>query len=253
MSAVTSRPLPRPFVACFLYAIRVCVPPRRWALLALPAGAAVLFGLLARLIEAPTRLQAFNDVTLGLFGLVLPFACLVVGDAVLGAETRSGALANTWLSPTPYSVIVLARWSAGWLLASIALVPGMAVAALVAGVPEALGPLVLSMIAGAAAYVALFVVIGATFVRSSILWSLGLLFLGERLLGAVLTGIAQLSPLWQAWNVYAGLVDDSEGILYDHIPSGWGAVVRLAVITAVCLVLATRRIRHIKLAGGGGD
>lgn len=250
-ASAATRPLASPFVACFLYAVRVCVPPKRWALLALPAGASVLFGLLARLIESPSRLEAFNDITLGLFGLVLPFACLVVGDAVLAAETRSGALANTWLSPTPFRVIILARWTAGWLLTCVALLPGVALAALVAGAPEALGPVLLAMAAGGGAYVALFMVIGATFARSSILWSLGILFLGERLLGAVLTGIAQLSPLWQAWNVYAGLVDDADDILYENIPEGWSAVVRLALITAVCLLGATRRLQRIKLSGSG--
>lgn len=256
-AATSSRPLPGRFVACVLYAVRVCVPPKRWALLAVPAAGAVLFGLLATVIDDPSPFGAFSSVTEGLFGLVLPFACLVVGDAVLGAERRSGALALTWLTPTPFATIVLARWLAGWAVASVALVPAMALAALVAGVPELLVAVEVATVAAAAAYVALFVVVGATFQRAA-LWSLGIVLLGERLLGAALAGVAQLSPQWLARNAYAGLAleadlgrsaTDSYVIVRNGVPLGWGAVVRLVLLTSVFLVLAERRIRRLRLAG----
>ena len=61
----------------------------------------VLFGLLA----APSttrRRSAFARVAAdGIFGLVVPIAALVIGDAVLGAEIRSGMFHFTWLSPDP--------------------------------------------------------------------------------------------------------------------------------------------------------
>ena len=240
--------LPTPFVACFVYALRVCVPPKRWALLAIPTVGAILFGLLARVIDDPTPEGAFNSVTNGLFALVLPFACLVVGDAVLGAERRSGALGLTWLSPTPFHTIVLARWRAGWTIAAVALGPAMAMAALLAGVPDAVGPLLVATLAAAAAYLGLFIVVGAAFQRAA-LWSLAIVLLGERLLGAVLAGIAQLSPQWLAQTTYAELGPDAENLLRDGVPSGWGAVIRLAILTVVTLALAERRVRHLTLAG----
>jgi hypothetical protein len=49
----------------------------------------------------------------------------------------------------------------------------------------------------------------------------------------VFTGLAPAGPLFHR----AG------------IPDGWGAVVRLAIITAVALAVATWRLRAIKLAG----
>ena len=48
------RALPKPFVAAFAYALRICVPPKRAALLALPCAGALLFGLLAHTVEDPT-------------------------------------------------------------------------------------------------------------------------------------------------------------------------------------------------------
>jgi hypothetical protein len=244
------RALPRPFVAAFVYALRICVPPKRAVLLALPCAGAVLFGLLARTAQAPTPADRFNTISGALFGLILPLACLVVGDAVLGAEVRAGTFGLTWLSPVRFSTIVLARWSAGWLVAAGALVPAMVLSAAVAGDPEAVAPLMLAVVAGTAAYLALFVFIGATFRRAA-WWSLAIVLLGERLLGAVLTGIAQLSPQWLTTMVYAGLARDAHGLERAGMPTGGAAVGRLALLTVVFVLLAVRQIRRLRLTGVG--
>jgi ABC-type transport system involved in cytochrome c biogenesis permease component len=243
------RALPRPFAALFVYALRICVPPKRAILLALPCVGALLFGLLAHTVDDPTPAGRFNTISGALFGLVLPLACLVVGDAVLGAEVRAGTLGLTWLSPVPFSTIVLARWSAGWFVAAAALTPALSLSAAIAGVPDAVGPMALSSIAGTAAYLALFVFIGAA-VRRAAWWSLGIVLLGERLLGAVLTGIAQLSPQWLATMVYAGLVPDPGGLEREGMPTGGAAVGRLALLTVVFVALAVWRIRRLRLTSG---
>ena len=95
------------------YALRACLPTRRRLGLLLPALGAVLFGLLAHLVRGPTRLHGFAEVsTSGLFGIVLPIGSMVIGDAVLGAEVRSGTMHFTWLSPVPRWKIVVGRWLA---------------------------------------------------------------------------------------------------------------------------------------------
>lgn len=248
MSVSTSeRNLHRPFAALVGYALRICVPPKRAALLALPCAGALLFGLLARTIDDPTPAGRFNTISGALFGLILPLVCLVVGDAVLGAEVRAGTFGITWLSPVPFWTIVLARWVAGWAVAAGVLTPAMALSAAIAGVPEAIGPIALATVAGTAAYVALFVFIGVA-TRRAAWWSLGLVLLGERLLGSVLTGIAQLSPQWLATMVYAGLVPDGGRLERAGMPTGWAAVARLALLAVVLVVLAAWRIRRLKLA-----
>jgi hypothetical protein len=243
-----ARALPHPFVAAFVYTLRICVPPKRAALLALPCAGALLFGLLAHAVDDPTPAGAFNTITGALFGLILPLACLVVGDAVLGAEIRTGAFGLTWRSPVPFSVIVLARWSAGWLVAAGALVPAMALSAIIAGVPEAVGPIAVATAGGTAAYLALFVFIGATFRRAA-WWSLGVVLLGERLLGGVLPGIAQFSPQWLATMVYAGLAPEGSVLERSGMPTGGAAVGRLALLTIVFVALAVWRIRRVRLGG----
>jgi ABC-type transport system involved in cytochrome c biogenesis permease component len=245
-----ARPLPGPFAAAFVYALRICVPPKRALLLALPCAGALLFGLLARTVGEPTPSLRFATLSGALFGLVLPLASLVVGDAVLGAEVRAGTFGLTWLSPVRFSTIVLARWAAGWLVAVAALVPAMALSALIAGAPEAIGALTISVVAGTAAYVALFVFLGAAFKRAA-WWSLAIVLIGERLLGGVLTGVAQLSPQWLATMVYAGLGPAGAELERGGMPLGMAAVVRLAVLTVVFVVLAVWRIRRFKIAHVG--
>jgi len=136
------------------------------------------------------------------------------------------------------------------LVAAGALVPALALSAVIAGAPEAAGPIALAAVAGTAAYLALFVFIGATFRRAA-WWSLGIVLLGERLLGSVLTGIAQLSPQWLATMVYAGLGPNADWLERAGMPIGTAAVGRLALLTVVFVLLAVRRIRRFPIAGDG--
>ncbi len=242
-----ARRSPSPLAAILGYTLRVCVPKRR-VLLVLPVAGAVLFGLLSRTVSDETAVSAF--VLVGgsaMHTLILPITCLVIGDALLGAEIRSGVFAFTWLTPVRYATIILGRWLGGCLLATAILAPGAALAAIVAGAPEAVVPSMIAVMTGAAAYLALFLAIGATFKRP-VVWSLALVILVERLLGAALAGIAQLLPGWLADAVLVGLTDVSDDLHRDGIPHGWAAVVRLAIVAAVGLAIATRRLRHLRPA-----
>jgi ABC-type transport system involved in multi-copper enzyme maturation permease subunit len=228
------------------YTLRVCVPARR-VLLLLPLAGAVLFGLLSRVSDEPA-VTAFAQVAgTAMHTLILPITCLVVGDALLGAEIRSGVFAFTWLSPVRYRTIVVGRWLGGCLIASAILVPGAVVAAVLAGAPSSAGPAAVAVVAGSAAYLALFLAIGATFKRP-VVWSLALVIIIERLLGAALAGIAQLSPGWLAQAVLVGLTDASSDLQRNGVPHGWTAVVRLILVTVVGLVLATRRLGRLRPA-----
>ena len=245
----TGAKLPRPFVAVVGYTLRACLPVKRWFGVLLPCVGALLFGWLTQ-IDARADASAFADVAEGgLFRLILPLTCLVIGDAVLGADVRSGTFPLTWLSPVPFRVIVAGRWLGGWLVALVTLVPAMALATLVAGVPEAAGPMAVAAAAGASAYIALFLLIGVL-VRRSALWSLAIVLLGEWLLGTPLTGIALVSPLWEAQQAFAGLWEYGDLIARSGMPSGWGAVLRLAILTLVALAIATWRVAHMRPLGG---
>lgn len=246
-----------PFVAVVGYTLRGCLPAKRWWGVLLPCLGAVVFGWLARLAHTSeddvSAVEAFGVVAQqGLFGLVLPLTCLVIGDAVMGADIRSGTFPLTWLSPVSLRTIAVGRWFGGWLVATVTIVPALALSAVVAGVPapgRAAVAMALSAFTGSAAYIALFIMIGA-WVRRSAVWSLAIVALGERLLGQALSGIAQLSPMWEAQQVYAGLGPGGYQLERDGTPQGWGAVVRLALVVVVTLAVATWRLRRLSPTGG---
>jgi ABC-type transport system involved in multi-copper enzyme maturation permease subunit len=217
-------------------------------LLAACAGM-LLFGLLAHAIDRSPE-WAFAVVSAeGILGLAIPIGALVVGDAILGAEIRGGTFHFTWLSPTPIWQIVLGRWVGGSLVAVVTIAPTVVLAAVLAGAPSLMGPIALAASVETVSYLAVFIAIGCLTRRTAV-WSLAYVFLIERLLGAALTGIAQLSPTWESRAILVGLIDEVPVRLErDGIPIGWAAVGRLAVVTVVVLAIAVWRMRHLRLAG----
>jgi ABC-type transport system involved in multi-copper enzyme maturation permease subunit len=247
-STTQTRPRSR-FGAIISYTLRACFPPKRWVAILLPCAAAVLFGLLTRAVDDPPARAFANVAAEGIFGLLMPIAALVVGDSVLGAEVRAGTFHFTWLSPVPTWQIVLGRWIGGSLVALATIAPSCALAAVVAGVPQDAGPAFLAAAVGSVAYIAVFIAIGCLTRRTAV-WSLAFVFLVERLLGAVLTGIAQLSPMWESRAIFVAFADDAPRRLErDGIPAGGAAIVRLVIVSVVVLVLANWRMSHMRLSG----
>ncbi len=180
----------------------------------------------------------------------MPIAALVIGDAVLGAEIRGGTFLFTWMSPTPIWQIVLGRWIGGSLVALVDDRSGMRPRGGRRRHPgRAPGRSSWPPPSEAVSYIAVFIAIGCLTRRTAV-WSLAFVFLVERLLGAALTGIAQLSPTWESRAIFVGLLDDPpERLVREGIPAGGGAIVRLLVVSAVALAVATWRMRHLRLSG----
>jgi hypothetical protein len=244
----TARPRPR-LIALVLYTWRSCLPPKRWFALLLPCAGAVLFGLLSYAVQGP-RDQAFaNTAAEGIFSLAVPIAALVIGDAVLGAEVRAGTFHFTWLSPTPTWMIVVGRWIGGSAVALVTIAPACALAAVVAGRRPDADAAFFAAVWASVAYVAIFIAIGCMTRRTAV-WSLAFVFLVERLLGAALTGIAQISPQWESRAIFVSYIDTPPArLIRDGIPDGGAAVLRLLIVAAVALLLANWRMRHMRMAG----
>ncbi len=247
-ATVAGRPRRR-FVALFVYTLRSCFPLKRWAAVLLPCAGVLLFGLLSHASDATADRAFANIAAEGIFSLVVPIAALVIGDSVLGAEVRAGTFAFTWLSPAPIWQIVVARWLGGVAVAFVSIVPACALAAVVAGSPSSAGPAALAAAGASVSYVALFIAIGCITRRTAV-WSLAVVFLLERLLGAALTGIAQLSPTWESRAIFVGYLDSPPSrLVRDGIPAGGGAIVRLLLVTVVTLAVAQWRMGRMRLSG----
>lgn len=241
-------PLTR-YTALVGYVFRACMPTKRLAALSLPVGAILLSGVLTNVAGQAGDNRDFSLIVATIvFGLALPLGSLIIGDSVLGAEVRSGTLAFTWLTPTRFAEIATARWLGGWLVCLVTLVPASALAAIIGGVSDEAGHLALAAAAGTSAHVALFIAIGALTRRAAV-WSLGVVFIIERLLGAALSGVAQLSPTWEGQAVYVGLGNVDSVLHRSGISEGKAAVIRLALLTVAFLALATWGLRKMKLAG----
>jgi ABC-type transport system involved in multi-copper enzyme maturation permease subunit len=244
----TDRPRSR-FLAILVYTLRSCIPPKRRFAVLLPCVGAVLFGLLALAIDDTAERAFANVAAEGIFGLVVPIAALVIGDSVLGAEERAGTFQVTWLSPTPAWQIVIGRWLGGSFVALVTIVPACALAAVVAGAPSSAGPAALAAAVGSVAYVAIFIAIGCLTRRTAV-WSLAFVFLVERLLGAALTGIAQISPTWESRAIFVGYLDDvPTRLVREGIPQGGDAIVRLVLVSVIALAVAIWRMRHMHFSG----
>lgn len=249
MTAPLTAPRARPpIVAIVGYTLRTCLPGKRWVGILLPCAAAVLFGLLVHALEGAADEDFARVASYALFALVLPVTCLVVGDAVLGAEIRTGSFAFTWLSPVSVWQIVVGRWLGGTIVAAGCLGVSFALSAVVAGAGSSVAGVALGAAFGAMAYVAVFIAIGCIARRAAV-WSLAFVFLVERLLGAALSGIAQLSPSWEARAAFVDIANAPSDLVREGIPQGAAALVRLAVITAVALTLAAVRLKRLKLSG----
>lgn len=237
-----------PIVALVTYTLRTSLSGKRWIGILVPSMAAILFGLIARTLAGSAASQFADVASTALFPLILPVTCLVVGDAVLGSEIRAGSFTFTWLSPVPTWQIALSRWCGGAIVASACTAASFALSAAVAGAGPSAGGAATAAAFGSMAYVAIFLAIGCVARRAAV-WSLAFVFLVERLLGTALAGVAQLSPGWEARAAFVSFVDGPANLVREGIPAGSGAVVRLTMITAAALVIATTRLTHLKLSG----
>ena len=213
MTATTTCRRGRPrsqLVAIIRYTLQSCLPPRRWAAVLLPCFGARGLRAARRAACPVTADERFANVAAeAIFALTMPIAALVVGDAVLGAEVRAGTFHFTWLSPTRLWRIVVGRWIGGAIVVT---------RHDRAGVRARCARRRCAVRAPAPAFIAgggrersptsrVFIAVGCITRRTAV-WSLAIVFLVERLLGAALTGIAQISPTWLSRSTFVGLLDD---------------------------------------------
>ena len=226
--------------------LRAALGRKRAFLLAIPPAILVLVTLA---LKASHPAAPWPGRILGDFGftVVLPLTALVIGSSVLGAEIDDGSIVHLLATPVRRSAVIVTKFVIG----AVATMVFVAVPELIAGIiaSGAVGKLAFGLFVGALAgsviYNALFVMLSVLTTRAI---AVGLLYvlIWEAVLGNFVSGARLLSVEQYSLGVANSIAH------YPALNAGLKlstALIMGAIVTAVTLVLATRRLSEFTLKG----
>ncbi|MBO0832482.1 MAG: ABC transporter permease [Actinobacteria bacterium] len=227
--------------------LRATLGRKRAVLFALPAIVLIaLTALLAKTADSPVWPPEFLG-TVGL--LVVALTSLLIGSSVLGGEVEDGSIVHLLATPVSRRSVVLSKYAVAvlltWLFAALPLyVAG--VIAKGAGNSLTIG-LFVGALAGTAIYVALFVLLTASFSPGRAL-AIGLLYvlLWEGLLANLVPGVGLLSVEHYALGIANSIAHNNA--LHANVNTGTGIGMGAAVVV-VALVVAIRRLSAFSVKG----
>lgn len=227
--------------------LRAALSRRRAVLFALPA--ILLIGISA-VLKATATGAAWPPQVLGTVGyLMLALTALIVGGSVLGAELDDGSILHLLATPVPRRTIVLSKY-----LVAVALTVAFAAVPVYLAGAIATGPatkltigLLVGALAGAVIYNAIFLMLTAVVSPGPAL-AIGLLYilLWEGLLASLVPGVGLLSAEHYSLAIANSIAHN--GALHANLTAGTGTGMGI-VVTAVCLVLATRSLSAFNIKG----
>jgi ABC-2 type transport system permease protein len=235
----------RAFAAIVRVSLRQVVGGRRWIVLSLLALLAPIVMWLSSFdLTAAQAVARYEDWPLPiLLLLVLPVTCLVVGSGALGDERRDGTLSFLLVRPIPRSTITAAKLAAAWLAATLIAGTAGALAAATVAVRAstwaALLPTVVAVAVTAAAYCAVFMLLGHITSRA-VLVGLVYLFVWESVVSFAAPSLANVSLSRIGLTAYVGMVPGSAQNLAEPLgslaPGAGGAVVKAFAISLICIL-----------------
>jgi ABC-2 type transport system permease protein len=253
-------------IAIFSLSLRALGSRRRLIvlglLLAVPALVAIAFTLSKSDSDGLRfAVELFDNV---LLPVLIPLTALIVGSSALGHEVEDRTLVYLTLRPVSRVAIVAAKYLAAFvivialvevsvvatfLIASQKTVAGP-VAALATQLDKgnALGALMLASLAGSAAYISLFLLLGLVLPQRGLLVGLAYVLAWEGVAAGVSSALATLSVRRYVQGVLDARLNSST--LAAIVPlslSGVGGLLGIVVITAAGLVLTTWVLRRIQL------
>lgn len=212
------------------------------ALVALPLLAAAVFHLAD---STSTPAEFADNVTRRLVAsAIMPLVLLLVGTASFGNEVSDRTLVYLFTKPLPRWRIVVPKLAGPLLVGGLPVAVSGAVAVAVIGEGDVGGAAAtgLGLLAGAAAYAAVFTWAGLA-TRHALVIGLVYVFVWEAVLAAYLDGVRFLSIRRFTLAVIQGLDDDRLRTL-DHSPSGLtGAILVLVVVAGFGLLTVHRLAR----------
>jgi ABC-2 type transport system permease protein len=232
----------------FTLTLRQLAGSRRWWLVLVLAVLPLLAALLFRAAETTHSAAEYaDDVTSTLIAsAILPLVMLLLGVAAFGNEVGDRTLVFLTTKPIARWRIVLPKLLAVLVVGGVpvALSAGIAVALILGGDASAAFATGLGLLAGAAAYAAIFAWAGLA-TRHALLIGLVYIFIWEATLAAYLDGIRYLSVRRFALGLVHGL-DTSRLATIDVVLLGTpGAIAGIVVVLAGFTVLTVRRLSRM--------
>ena len=227
--------------------VRATMGRKRAFLFAIP-GVVLLMVTVALRLGHPEQ-ASWPAAILGVFGLsvVMPLTALIIGTSVLGAEIDDGSAVHLLATPVRRPVVIAAKY----MVATALTMAFVAVPELVAGVIATGGATRLALgvftgaLAGSVIYNAVFIMISVVTTRAI---AVGLLYalIWEGVLGNLVPGARLLSVGQYCLGIANSIAHDPSLNAALTLST---AVVMGALVTAVALVIAARRLASFSLKG----
>jgi ABC-2 type transport system permease protein len=234
-------------VDVFTLTVRQLAGRRRlWLVLAL-VSLPVLAGVLFTLADATATPAEFaDDITRALVvSTILPLVMLLLGTAALGNEVADRTLVYLVTKPLPRWSIAVPKLVAAVAVGGlpVALSAALAIALIQQGDAGGAAATGAGVLAGAAAYGAIFTWAGLA-TRHALVLGLGYVFVWEAALAAYLDGIRFLSVRRFTLALVHGL-DEARLARIDASPGAAAAAVAVAVVLVGFTALAVRKLRRM--------
>jgi ABC-2 type transport system permease protein len=234
----------------FTLTLRQIAGQRRSLLLFLLALVPVALAIIYRLGEHADQ----HEETAGFLAdvivtAILPLACLILGASALGSEIDDGTAVYILAKPVPRRDIIGAKFAASALVAAAFIVPATVISGLIGlqGVSEegiVIGFAVATLF-GVFAYTAVFILLSIATSRA-LLFGIAYVFIWEGVVTELFSGTRYVSIRQYS----LGIADLIAGVSEQDFEANLGGVEGLilaAVVAAVALVLAVRRLEAFEL------
>lgn len=183
--------------------------------------------------------------------LVLPLACLLVGESAMGAEIEDGTAVYLLSKPVRRMEVVLAKAAAAITVTAIALLPVMVIAPFIAlNGAECDGVIAGFLVAGLlgiCAYTMLFVWLSVATTRP-LLIGIAYVFIWEGALGDLFAGTRYLSIRQYCLGIADGIATADPGTFEADLGGAVSFILILGVIAGATL-LASRSLSRFELRG----
>lgn len=229
-----------------------------------------VFALIYLIRPGDTRFQFFAETLfMGLFSpTVLPIAILILATSAFGNELEDRTLPYLTLKPVSRLRIVLEKWLGVVIVGVPVVLLGQVATAVILSlsdgngterryaadprfadrIPDAVSVLWPALAAGAVGVVmfgSVFLLI-SLYIPRALLAGIFYAFVWESLLGRYLSGIRLISVTHYVQSVFTRLLDSPDVTMDDPFQLR-SALIVAAVTAAICILLATRRLRRINL------